>query len=85
MTLDESIKHCYKRAEENRIECEECAKEHEQLAGWLEELKRYREIIETITEAQFHDLDESSPMIQYKIGWNDALVAVNMKFKENKE
>lgn len=43
MTLDEAIQHCYQRAEENRIECEECAKEHEQLAGWLEELKQYRE------------------------------------------
>lgn len=25
------------------IQCELCAEEHEQLAGWLEELKMYRE------------------------------------------
>lgn len=56
MTLEEAIKHCEEKAEEIRkaneempTDCKlsedlcECAKEHEQLAGWLKELKRYRE------------------------------------------
>lgn len=44
MTLDDAIKHCYERAEELREkdECLECAHEHEELAGWLEELKERR-------------------------------------------
>ena len=56
MNLDEAIKHCHEKAAELRAkaeankldvvevaECEECAKEHEQLAAWLEELKKLRE------------------------------------------
>ena len=52
MTLDEAIKHCKEKAKELRAEavsqahnpeCEECAKEHEQLAEWLTELKARRE------------------------------------------
>ena len=59
MTLDEAILHAREVAERNRNQykncpsdrtdirhqtCEECAEEHEQLAEWLEELKKYREI-----------------------------------------
>lgn len=56
MTLDEAIKHCEEVAEENQAivdscdyygenmaKCEECAKEHRQLARWLKELKQLRE------------------------------------------
>ena len=56
MTLDEAIKHCEEVAEENQAivdscdyygenmaKCEECAKEHRQLATWLRELKAYKE------------------------------------------
>lgn len=58
MTLDEAIKHCEEKAKELRtpraytdIEgnlratetCEECAREHEQLAEWLKELKAYKD------------------------------------------
>ena len=56
MTLDEAIKHCEEKAEEKRKDyeracaynipsegCLECAKEHEQLAEWLKELKAYKE------------------------------------------
>ena len=56
MTLDEAIKYCEEKAEEQRSEaekakrfekfalgCLECAKEHEQLAEWLKELKAYKE------------------------------------------
>ena len=59
MTLDEAIVHAKEVVERNRkqwkncpakrdtrehLTCEECAEEHEQLAEWLEELKKYREI-----------------------------------------
>lgn len=59
MTLDEAIVHAREVAERNRNQykncpsdrtdirhqtCEECEEEHEQLAEWLEELKKYREI-----------------------------------------
>ena len=59
MTLDEAIKHCEEKAKEQKekataiarakepfykyAECAECAKDHEQLAEWLKELKYYRE------------------------------------------
>lgn len=38
ITLDEAIKHC-----EEKADCSECGKEHEQLAYWLKELKIYKE------------------------------------------
>ena len=60
MTLDEAIAHAREVAEKNRnfdvipekvmatstfkYNCLKCAEEHEQLAEWLEELKKYREI-----------------------------------------
>ena len=59
MKLDEAIVHAREVAERNRNQykncpsdrtdirhqtCEECAKEHDQLAEWLEELKQYRAI-----------------------------------------
>lgn len=56
MTIDEAILHCEEKAraiwqtnEEMPHDCKlskelcECAKEHEQLAEWLKELKDYRE------------------------------------------
>lgn len=53
MTLDEAIVHAKETAKKLRAmtsvtdgkpynECLECAKEHEQLADWLEELKRFK-------------------------------------------
>lgn len=57
--LESAIKHCEEVAEENikqakhcsifgdkqvGLECLECAKEHRQLAEWLRELKKLREI-----------------------------------------
>jgi hypothetical protein len=41
MTLDQAIQHCYEIAENEQ--CHDCAKEHLQLAEWLEELRDYRE------------------------------------------
>lgn len=40
MTLDEAISHCDDVATKEK--CEQCAQEHEQLAKWLNELKKYR-------------------------------------------
>lgn len=54
MTLDQAIQHCNERAaslrigadvyksQKRRADCIECAKEHEQLACWLTELKTRR-------------------------------------------
>lgn len=44
MTLDEAIIHAEQVAELNEAECFECAEEHRQLAEWLKELKRVREL-----------------------------------------
>lgn len=51
MNLDEAIKHCIEVAEEHTKynfyggyeSCDECAKEHRQLAEWLRELKDYKD------------------------------------------
>ena len=58
LTLDEAIKHCEEKAEEQREriitvlndvcevydpDCEKCAEEYEQLAEWLKELKGLKE------------------------------------------
>ena len=59
MTLDEAIKHCKEKAkelsdkayrewgvsmtEEEAYDCNECAREHEQLGKWLEDYKRLLE------------------------------------------
>lgn len=43
MSLDDAIQHCKDRA---KADCSECAKEHQQLTEWLEELKIYRELEE---------------------------------------
>ena len=39
MTLDEAIKHCYEVADRK---CDDCGKEHLQLAKWLEELQAFK-------------------------------------------
>ncbi len=45
MILDEAIKHCWEKVDENVAKgCKECAGEHEQLALWLEELKEWRKL-----------------------------------------
>ena len=66
MTLDEAIKHCEEKAEEKRKDyeravalnipsdgCFECAREHEQLAEWLKELKDYRENLRTCENCKY--------------------------------
>lgn len=44
MTIDEAIEHCLYNAEKEKKTCNiDCAKEHEQLAEWLKELKCLKE------------------------------------------
>lgn len=63
MDLDEAIKHCKEKAkelsdkaysewgksmtEEEAYDCNECAREHAQLAEWLTQLKRIKEAFKT--------------------------------------
>lgn len=42
MTIDEAIEHAREVSEVREDMCAECRAEHQQLAEWLEELKRYR-------------------------------------------
>lgn len=41
MSLEDAIIHCKARA---KADCSECAKEHQQLSEWLEELKSYKNL-----------------------------------------
>ena len=41
MTLSEAITHC-----EKKIDCTQCGKEHRQLAEWLKELQKYKDLEE---------------------------------------
>ena len=47
MTLDEAIKHAEEVANDMELCCEECAKEHRQLAEWLKELQEYKKANQT--------------------------------------
>ena len=58
MTIEEAIIHCEEVAEEHTKynfyggyeSCDECAKEHRQLAKWLEELKSLRSMRDSIVK-----------------------------------
>ena len=54
MTLDEAIRHCYEVAGRK---CDDCGKEHLQLAKWLEELKESRETLNRQKEEKQAMLD----------------------------
>ena len=89
MTLDEAILHAREVAERNRKQykncpsdrtdirhqtCQECAEEHEQLAEWLEDLKRRRE---------YDDEIMGSGVLKnaYKSGYNKAIDDFVTKYK----
>ena len=40
------------------------------------------DILSTVEESYFHDMQDNSPMLQYKKGWNDALMVVKIKWEE---
>lgn len=47
MTLEEAIAHARAVASVQKDNCEQCAKDHEQLAEWLEELKDLRRCVKS--------------------------------------
>ena len=53
MTLQEAIYHCLERA---TADCSDCAKEHEQLANWLIELRDIKKFIEPLRNFNTHNL-----------------------------
>ena len=80
MTLEEAINHAREVAEKNR-KCQEentiilsnrwissmcCAEEHEQLAEWLEELKRLREKSKWISCSERLPEDESYILVSFE-------------------
>lgn len=83
MTLDEAIVHAREVAEKNKrvmsfepednidddikVNCLNCATQHEQLAEWLEELKMYKSLAprELVSEKQKNDR-----VIEYSKGFN---------------
>lgn len=73
MTIDEAIAHAREVA--NNESCEKCAKEHEQLAEWLEELKIYKE---SNISVKTYQQGRADAIEEYKI-------ALHTKYKENKD
>ena len=77
MTLEEAIKHCEEQAEILRRtaaqiaraksgffkyeQYRECARDHDQLAEWLKELKAYREAEEEINKLVYKNIDLNKP------------------------
>ena len=61
MTIDEAIAHCKEKSN-----CSECGKEHEQLAVWLAELQRYKNLKEQGRLIEMPCDDESE-----KYRWHD--------------
>lgn len=53
MTLQEAIMHSLERATED---CSECAREHEQLANWLIELRDIKKFIEPLRNYNTHNM-----------------------------
>lgn len=89
MTLDEAIKHCEEKAKELRtprayidIEgnlcateiCDECAREHEQLAKWLKQLNEVEKIVE-------HWNDEKSTFVAACDAFEEILKIFNLGIK----
>ena len=65
MTLEEAIAHA-KEMSENQYICEECQKEHRQLADWLEELKSLREKSKWIPCSERLPEDESYILVSFE-------------------
>lgn len=81
ITIEQAISHAREVAEKNRANCKrntiiipnrwisdtQCAEEHEQLAGWLEELQRYKyleeqgRLIELPCEKVYRIINYDSP------------------------
>ena len=50
MTIEEAIAHCYDVAKGKDNQCDDCKNEHLQLAKWLEENKRMKELLKQAVE-----------------------------------
>ncbi|MBR5299845.1 MAG: hypothetical protein IKU36_06310 [Bacteroidales bacterium] len=42
-------------------------------------------MLSTVTDGKFHDMQDNSPMLQYKQGWNDALEAIKVTWEAENE
>ena len=61
MNLEQAIRHIKAKAEKLYEEdCNNCAREHMQLAGWLEELAKYRD-----TGCTYKDVIDLQMQIKY--------------------
>ena len=100
MTLDEAIKHCEEKAKEQKekataiarakepfykyAECAECAKDHEQLAEWLKELKAYKETPQVVLFADGMTEEEKQKLIaEFKAVMDNADLISRSALKEN--
>lgn len=59
MTLEEAIKHC-----EEKADCTECGKEHQQLAHWLKELACFRKAKEEYYKEYIKLIDSDMKQLQ---------------------
>lgn len=75
MTIDEAIEHC-----KNIKSCDECEKEHQQLAEWLEELKELRKEKDKFDRniKFFNEINVKS----YEVGYNKAIDDFAISIKE---
>ena len=82
--LDDAIKHCEEKAQELYLNCDDymCAREHEQLAEWLKELKSFKEgqksrkdFIETVLSVavtfELDELDVALYLVEREIKLDD--------------
>ena len=91
MTLDEAIKHAEEVAEAytkyniygDFESCDECGKEHQQLAEWLKELKQLREQKDVLNKikAEIEDLTYYSWEISPRTVIDDVLEIID-KYRE---
>lgn len=65
LTLDEAITHCKEKSN-----CSECGKDHEQLAVWLAELQRYK------------NLEEKGRLIELPCAVGDTVYLISSQYSE---
>lgn len=63
MTIDEAIAHAQETADTRTDLCDECRKEHRQLAEWLTELKQLRDSFEKQRSINYELVDENQELI----------------------
>ena len=63
MTIDEAIAHAQEVADTRTDLCDECKKEHSQIAQWLTELKQLRDSFEKQRSINYELVDENQELI----------------------